>query len=148
MTHTFVSLTNRKWQEKKCRGSFHEACSSGTVYLHIRGPMSLTPLAVKDRRGRGVYAKSQSHIFLNMQSHSRGATVTPLLLNMQSHILLNIQSDCYPIWLNMHSTPRLINMQSRSREATVAQAILLNMQTHSRVATVMSRRRGVTASLK
>ena len=51
-------------------------------------------------------------------------------------------------------TPRLINMQSRIREATVAQSqsrgdcypILLNMQSHSRQATVMPRRRGVDAS--
>ena len=72
------------------------------------------------------------------------------------------RSDCYPIWLNMHShsreatgTPRLINIQSRSREATVAQSqsqcdcypILLNMQSHSREATVMPRRCGVAASL-
>ena len=90
------------------------------------------PLAAKDRRGEGVICRvtvamrllrSQSRsdcypILLNMQSH--------ILLNMQSHILLNMQSH---IWLNMHShsreatgTPRLINMQSRSREATVAQS--------------------------
>ena len=50
--------------------------------------------------------------------------------------------------------PRLINMQSQSREATVAQSqsrsdcypILLNMQRHSREATVMPRRRGEAAS--
>ena len=50
--------------------------------------------------------------------------------------------------------PRLIYMQSRSREATVAHSqsrsdcypILLNMQSHSREATVMPRRRGVAAS--
>ena len=67
-----------------------------------------------------------------MQSHSRccvlsrEATVTPFCLNMQSHILLNMQSHSRPIWLNMHSqsheangTTRLINMQSRSREVTV-----------------------------
>ena len=50
--------------------------------------------------------------------------------------------------------PRLINMQSQSREATVAQSqsrsdcypILLNMQRHSRETTVMPRRRGVAAS--
>ena len=52
-------------------------------------------------------------------------------------------------------TPRLINMQSRSREATVAHSqsrndhypILLNMQSHSREATVMPHRRGVAASV-
>ena len=67
--------------------------------------------------------------------------------------------SCYLIWLNMHSrkatgTSRLINMQSRSSEATVAHSqsrsdsypILLNMQSHSRQATVMPRRRGVDAS--
>ena len=50
--------------------------------------------------------------------------------------------------------PRLINMQSQSREATVAQSqsrsdcypILLNMQRHSREATVMPRRHGEAAS--
>ena len=73
-----------------------------------------------------------------------------------------MRSDCYPIWLNMHSHSReatattcLINMQRRSREATVAQSqsqsdcypILLNMQSHSRKATVMPRRCGIAASI-
>ena len=58
-------------------------------------------------------------------------------------------------WVTVASLlPRLINMQSQSREATVAQSqsrsdchpILLNMQRHSREATVMPRRRGVAAS--
>ena len=52
--------------------------------------MSFAPLALNDRRGRGLYAESQ------------------------------LRSDCYLIWLNMHS--------------------------HSREATVMPRRRGVAAS--
>ena len=62
-----------------------------------------------------------------MQSHSREATGT---------------------------VTRLINMQSHSHEATIAQSqsrrvcypILLNMKSHSREATVMPRRRGVAAS--
>ena len=79
--------------------------------------MSLAPLAAKDRRGEGGY----------MQSHSQ------------------MQSDCYPILLNIQShsheatgTPRLINMHSHSCEATGTPR-LINMQSRSR-------RRGVAAS--
>ena len=86
--------------------------------------MSLTPLAVKDRRGRGVICRitvakrllphfviyPESHL-LNMQNHSREAAVA----QSQS------RSDCYPI--------------------------LLNMQIYSREATVMPRRCGVTSSI-
>ena len=72
--------------------------------------MSFAPLVAKDRRGEGSY----------MQSHSREAT----------------------------GTSRLINMQSRGREAFTAACypILLNMYSHSREATVMPRRRGVAVS--
>ena len=84
-----------------------------------------------------------------MQSHICDANV-PQSVMLRSQL----RSDCYPIWLNMHShsceatsTPRLLNMQSRSHEATVKQSqsrsdcypILLNMQSHSRKATVMPR---------
>ena len=96
--------------------------------------MSFAPLTAKDRRG--LYAESQSRSYCCVVS--REATFTPFCLNMQSHILLNMQShsreatvtksqsrsDCYPI---------LLNMQSHSREATVRRAdaakpLVINMK--------------------
>ena len=58
--------------------------------------MSLTSLAVKDRRGRGAICR---------------VTVAMRLLRSKS------RSDCYPILLNMQSHI-LLNMHSHSREAT------------------------------
>ena len=46
---------------------------------------------------------------------SREATVTTFCLNMQSHIWLNMHSHSH----EANGTTRLIYMQSRSREATV-----------------------------
>ena len=65
--------------------------------------MSFATLAAKDRWGEGSY----------MQSHC--CVVTAILLNMQSHILLDMHSHSR----KATGTPRLINMQSRSRKATV-----------------------------
>ena len=92
MTHTFVSLTNRKWQEKNCRGSFHEACSSGRDYLPTWRPRG--PLEAKDRRGGYM----QSHHFVKYAEAT--GTVTPF--------------DKYS-----ESQSRLL--RSHSREATVIQ---------------------------
>ena len=80
MTHTFVSLTNRKWQEKK----IVEGHSTKPVHQERT---TYPPGGIGDhwrRRidGGGGYAESQSRsdyypILLNMQSHSREATVMP-----------------------------------------------------------------------
>ena len=87
--------------------------------------MSLAHLAVKDRRGGGLYSESQS------------------------------RSDCYPILLNMNShsreattvTPCYKYEQPQSRSDLYCYPIRLNMQSHSREATVIPRRRGVAGSL-
>ena len=70
-------------------------------------------------------SRSDFHpIWLNMQSHSREATVSQFFFKYAEPQSRNAeqqsQRDCYPIWLNM--------------------------QSHSREATVMPRRRGEAAS--
>ena len=79
-----------------------------------------------------------------MQHHSREATVN--LLNMQRLLPHFVK---YAVTVAKQLLPHLINMQSRSREATVAQSqsrsdrypILLNMQSHSRETVAQSQSR-------
>ena len=88
MTHTFVSITNRKWQEKKIveghstkpvhqeRTTYPPGGLGGHWWRRIDGGLyAELPHFVK-------YAESQSRsdyysILLNMQSHSHEATVSP-----------------------------------------------------------------------
>ena len=114
MIHAFVSLTLEGHSTKPVhqeRLLTHPGATVGT-----QGSMSLTPLAGKNTRGRGVICRVTVAMPL-LRSQSR-SDCYPILLNMQSHILLNMQSHN----LVKYGIPRLINMQSRSRESTVAQS--------------------------
>ena len=91
MTHTFVSLTNRKVaRENIVEGhstqSVHQARNGLHTHLEATvGPMSFAPLVARDRRGvggRGI-CRDCYHILLNKQSR---LLCYPFSLHMQSII--------------------------------------------------------------
>ena len=88
-------------KRKNCRGSFHEACSSGTVYLPtwrpLWGPRGLWASLHWRRKIDGGICRV---ILLNIQSHSREATgsVTGTPFDKYAESLSRNDWYSYPVW--------------------------------------------------